>query len=583
MKLFFLIGLVIICQPTPAALTAKVLMVRGEATKLAPGKLKAEPILKGDVLVEDTSVVTQPKSFVRLRFSDKSTMNVAPKSMAVISKMPKDKASVVKLLNGIVKAEVEKQTTTQTKTKMIVKTPNAVLGVRGTKFQSIYNPTNKTTSLVTVEGQVAMKKEAVAPLSTDPKNNIDEVDKLDQSINNGQGVVEVSEGKYTGLSDSTSKPIEPVKIAPEQYDALAKSMGSSKKAQDVMKVTGESEVQAARSSSIKSGGYVDFGTGLYVPPASNAKLDIETGTYEAPQLGRIDESGDFIPPKGVRVDDKQGLVIDEKELATLASRQEREELRATVLEVEKAQKKVPLVANKVKAQKKSKPSKPWGPKNHILSAKLMPYTEALSIKNKRNGSKANVSSEGARNFILAWKQVWNDKWSSRFKIGITDYDFSEDGINIQYYGEQNDSNQYLALGALYKLNSKATFSFDLVDRQAFYLVGNSGNNSNQVEFRTNYLQTLEFGIQYEIKSYEKIAYFFTGMYELGLDANAPAQNNQQGADHSGITLGLEAQWMYSKKLGINPSAFYHSIETHNDDFNYDRRALGFGLDIIYDI
>ena len=208
MKLFFLIGLVIICQPTPAALTAKVLMVRGEATKLAPGKLKAEPILKGDVLVEDTSVVTQPKSFVRLRFSDKSTMNVAPKSMAVISKMPKDKASVVKLLNGIVKAEVEKQTTTQTKTKMIVKTPNAVLGVRGTKFQSIYNPTNKTTSLVTVEGQVAMKKEAVAPLSTDPKNNIDEVDKLDQSINNGQGVVEVSEGKYTGLSDSTSKPIE---------------------------------------------------------------------------------------------------------------------------------------------------------------------------------------------------------------------------------------------------------------------------------------------------------------------------------------------------------------------------------------
>tara|TARA_Y100000768_G_C23990071_1_gene691821 strand:- start:757 stop:2508 length:1752 start_codon:yes stop_codon:yes gene_type:complete len=582
-KLLIIVCLTVVCKPTLAALTAKVLMVRGDATKLSPGKIKAEPILKGDVLVEDTSVVTQPKSFVRLRFSDNSTMNVAPKSMAVISKMPKDKASVVKLLNGIVKAEVEKQTTTQTKTKMIVKTPNAVLGVRGTKFQSIYNPTNKTTSLVTVEGQVAMKKEAAAPLSTDPKNRVDEVDQLDQSINSGEGVVEVTQGKYTGLSDNTVKPIEPVKIAPEQYDALAKSMGSNKKAEDVMKITDDAEVQAAKASKIKSGGYVDFDTGLYVPPASNAKLNAQTGTYEAPRLGKIDETGDFIPPKGVRVDDKKGLVIDEKELATLASKEDQEEIKATVLQVKKAEKDVPLVVNKVKAQKTSKPAKSWGPKNHILSAKLMPYSEVLTIKNKRNGSKANVSSEGARNFIFAWKQVWSKKWSSRLRMGITDYDFSQDGINIRYYGEQDDSNEYLSLGAIYQLNTKAQFSLDLVDRQAFYLVGNSGNSSNEVEFRTNYLQTLEFGVQYEIKSYENIGYFFTAMYELGLDVNAPAQNNELGAEHSGLTLGVEAQWQYSKKLGINPSAFYHSLETNNDDFNYDRKALGFGLDFIYDI
>ena len=45
---------------------------------------------------------------------------------------------------------------------MIVKTRSAVMGVRGTKFQATYNPANKNTSLITVEGKVAMVKKEEA-------------------------------------------------------------------------------------------------------------------------------------------------------------------------------------------------------------------------------------------------------------------------------------------------------------------------------------------------------------------------------------------------------------------------------------
>lgn len=581
---FLHLGLILVffCFEAKASLTAKVILVRGEVTMLAPGKIKAQPVKKGDVLVEDTSVVTKAKSFVRLKFSDNSSMNVAPKSMAVISKMPKNKASVVKLLNGIVKAEVKKQAKKKTTTKMIVKTPNAVLGVRGTKFQSIYNPSNKTTSLVTVEGQVAMKKEATKPVSA-IASPVDEVEALDESINSGSDVIEVPAGKYTGLNDSTAEPIEPVKIAPEQYNALAKSMGHNETAAEVMKVTADDEIKAAENSSIKSGGYVDFDTGLYVPPAANAKLDTQTGTYEAPKLGKIDESGDFIPPKGVKVDDKKGLVIDEKELATLASKEEQKQIKAAVFEVKKSEKKVPLVVNKVKAQKKAKPRKPWGPKNHILTAKFTPYFEGLRVKNRANGGTANVASENANNLIFTWRQVWSDEWSTRLRLGTMKYEFDDSDVNIRYYGEEDESNEFFSLGTLYQLDKKTILSLDLVDRQAFYVVSQSGSSSGEVQYRTQYLQTLDIGVRRMIKSYEKIAYYFTGNLEFGLDVSAPSQDREQSAEHSGLTLGLEAEWMYSKKLGIFPSVFYHSLETENDDFRFERTALGFGLDFVYDI
>src|SRR5690554_3036828 len=120
---------VLLMQPLSlsASQTAKVLMARGEVTKLLPGAHSARPVKTGDVLPEDTSVLTGDRSIVRLRFADNSTMNLGPKSKVVIAKMPERQANMVNLLTRSVKAEVDKADEGDNKNKMIVKTRSAVM------------------------------------------------------------------------------------------------------------------------------------------------------------------------------------------------------------------------------------------------------------------------------------------------------------------------------------------------------------------------------------------------------------------------------------------------------------------------
>ena len=107
------IGVILLLITTPvafAAQTAKVLVVKGKVTKLIPNTVEATSVKRGDLLPEDTSVLTGEKSFIRLRFSDKSTMNLGPNSKVVITKFPEKKANMVNLLTGMIKAEVKKKT-----------------------------------------------------------------------------------------------------------------------------------------------------------------------------------------------------------------------------------------------------------------------------------------------------------------------------------------------------------------------------------------------------------------------------------------------------------------------------------------
>ena len=158
MKFVILISILFFSHSVLGAEKARILMVKGDATKLTPGSVEASKVKKGEMIPEDTSIVTKKRSFVRVKFNDKSTMNIGPESKVVVTKMPPKKANMVNLLKGMIKAEVQKESEKQSKTKMLIKTDTAIMGVRGTKFQTTFNPVNKTTSLVTVEGNVAMAK-----------------------------------------------------------------------------------------------------------------------------------------------------------------------------------------------------------------------------------------------------------------------------------------------------------------------------------------------------------------------------------------------------------------------------------------
>ena len=66
---------------------AKVLKIRGAVTKLLPGATQATLVQEGDDLLEDTSIVTGEKSFIKIKFIDKSELNMGPESKIVIAEM----------------------------------------------------------------------------------------------------------------------------------------------------------------------------------------------------------------------------------------------------------------------------------------------------------------------------------------------------------------------------------------------------------------------------------------------------------------------------------------------------------------
>ena len=136
---------------------AKVMKIKGSATKLLPGSVEATQVSVGDELSEDTSIVTGPKSFIRVKFIDNSVMSIGADSKIVISEMSKDSPGIISLLKGRIRTEVEKLQGEE-EHKFYVRTRTAAMGVRGTEFQTIYNPDNHVTSLLTYKGEVAIVK-----------------------------------------------------------------------------------------------------------------------------------------------------------------------------------------------------------------------------------------------------------------------------------------------------------------------------------------------------------------------------------------------------------------------------------------
>ena len=609
MKILILILMTTISCQAYSAQTAMVRMVKGKVTKLLPGAVKATRVKKGDILPEDTSIVTSSKSFVKVVFEDKSSMNVGPKSKIIISKLPKKKANMVNLLTGIIKAEVNKNSKKKTETKMLVKTRTAVMGVRGTKFQSTYNPTNKATSLVTVEGNVAMIKVKDEPkqakkieansenisdtLAEKPRPNLDDVDQVDSMFKESKHVVEVPAGRYSGVGETINQPTVPVKIAPKQYDAIAKSMGSKQKAKDVMKVTKNDPAPEGFENKLtgevapKAGGIIDFSTGIYVAPAAMAELDKKTGTFESKQIGKVNKTtGDYIPPSGIKIDAKKGFVIDKKKSVKLASVADKEKLKKTLASLNKDIKKQ-IVVNKVENKPSISKVSKWLPKNHIISFTLKPYSEVQTVTNKSSKSEAEFYTEKANLVTLNWMQEWNEKWSTRVRIGSHDYEIDESDVRIldfQNSDNGNDDDMYFSLGLSYKYSEKMTFLLDIVERSEFYVVPRTDGGQSGVEVVSESLKTIDLGIQYFIRDWKQFKISATGTLHLVGTESVPSVNGQEEADDiSGFSTSGDAYYSWKKNMGINSSLWFTRMSAEADSIEFKRTAFGMSFDFIWDV
>jgi hypothetical protein len=566
-------------------------------------------VKKGDILPEDTSIVTSAKSFVKVVFEDKSSMNVGPKSKIIISKLPKKKANMVNLLTGIIKAEVNKNSKKNTETKMLVKTRTAVMGVRGTKFQSTYNPTNKATSLVTVEGNVAMIKVEDEPkqvkqieantenitdsIAEKPRLNLDDVDQVDSLFKESKNVVEVPAGRYSGVGETINQPTVPVKIAPKQYDAIAKSMGSKKKAKDVMKVTKSDPAPEGFENKLtgevapKAGGIIDFSTGIYVAPAATAELDKKTGTFESKQIGKVNKiTGDYIPPSGIKIDAKKGFVIDEKKSVKIASAADKEKLKKTLASLNNDIKKQ-IVVNKVENKPSISQTSKWLPKNHIISFTLRPYSEVQTVTNKSSKSEAEFYTEKASLVTLNWVQEWNEKWSTRVRIGSNDYKIDESNVQILEFPDSandNDDNIYFSLGLGYKYSEKITFLFDIVEKSEFYVVPRSDGDKFGVEVVSESLKTIDLGVQYFIRDWREFKISATGTLHLVGSESVPSVNGEEDADDmSGFSASGDAYYSWKKNMGINSSLWFTRMSAEADSIEFKRTAFGMSFDFVWDV
>ena len=473
MKKTFIVSLIMFCHShhifAKTTVFAEVVKIKGTVTKLVPGALEASKIEMGDKLVEDTSVLTGPKSFIKIKLVDKSEVSLGPESKIVLSQMPHETPGVISLLKGRIRAEVERPASgTTTDNKFYVRTRTAALGIRGTDFQTIYNPENRMTSLLTFKGAVAMvkvdeatheklektqdvdqkvvsreTKDATPTVQTIPGKALNEQDELKKVLSKGDVVI-VPPGQNAFSSESLKKASLPVKISPVQLNALYRNRDFDEK--NVVNLKSANAVDSARLEvtqapqkapieglydavsgdyAPKAGGYIDLKTGLYVAPGSDAVLDTARGVYRSDKGGDVDvDTGEYFAPKGLILDAKKGFVVDE-------SLKEKPELLALREDLNKAIARDVVVGHiDEEAQLAAYNINEKFIRDRVSVTIGSGEEELLINEGKVGVFSLDTTAKDVTKVELLWDMAVSGRWSPFFQLGYRNVEFS-DGLGIQ--------------------------------------------------------------------------------------------------------------------------------------------------------
>ncbi|MBY0516613.1 MAG: FecR family protein [Bacteriovoracaceae bacterium] len=197
---------------------AVVKMLRGDASVVEngkTGKLATEQWVPAGAVVK-----TGDKSFVRLVFIDKSQMNIGPNSEMKIEQFGGGDAGVIDLVKGKIRSQVSKdylQQKDKDKSKMFIKTPNAVMGIRGTDFLISTNGVNS--SAVLFEGEVVFNKVENAASREINTNN------LEAAVDRG---VRIFPGEFSVVEANRPNPTVPAVLNVQQIETLEKNQDFSK-------------------------------------------------------------------------------------------------------------------------------------------------------------------------------------------------------------------------------------------------------------------------------------------------------------------------------------------------------------------
>lgn len=132
-----------------------ILIAKGQTQRISVTGI-VDDIKVGAKVFQGDSLVTGPNSAMRVELKDKSVLTVAPSSKLILSNFTPKQAPQISVAFGQIRAKVTKSE--DKSIKLLIKTPTATMGVRGTEFETIVNPETAATSTVTYEGNVAITK-----------------------------------------------------------------------------------------------------------------------------------------------------------------------------------------------------------------------------------------------------------------------------------------------------------------------------------------------------------------------------------------------------------------------------------------
>jgi hypothetical protein len=338
--------IILICFSSVAFAESKVAVVkliRGDADVLTLGKTVK---LKVDDWVENGSVVrTAEKSFVKLIFIDKSQMNVGPSSEMKIESFSGKDSGVIDLVKGKIRSQVTKdylQMKDKDKSKLFIKTQNAVMGVRGTDFMISTNGTN--TSTVLFEGEIVFNK-------FDPKENPSS-SRLEEIVERG---VRIYPGEFSVMDANRPQPTVPSLLNVQQKEHLEKnqefnsdrapSNANNESAKSIVPEGLNGQVVSNNTETLKSevaqiapvetvattktgsatdangfikgdmikpanGSFVHIESGVIIPPGPGSVLDSNTNTYiPSADSGKVAADGSYIPPKNIEITDDGKILV----------------------------------------------------------------------------------------------------------------------------------------------------------------------------------------------------------------------------------------------------------------------------------
>ncbi len=598
---------------------AKVILVRGSVTQLAPGELLARKVKKGEMLKMESSLLTGEKSFLRLSLEDGSTLSLGPESKIVLKNIGQTKSdrSVINLLKGSLRSKIQKSD--DGKMHFFIKTKTAAMGVRGTEFEAVYGPESGVTSLLTYKGAVSMAhttevekaslkvskdleysresdldKSLVIEEDRDEKKITDPIEKMEIALNKDNAST-VKAGQLSQTVDTLDSVALPIVINPVQFNLLYENTDFSETSNSKDRKSANLEQQNVKLRAVatdtpvegvydkankiyapKSGGFFDRKTGLYIPPSADALFDQTNRVFVDKELGNIDsKTGEYIPPLGLEIDPKKGFVKKQFKDNTPS---------ALLAKVELNQKKLNsaldhsiVVGDGPHSEKETKYYLSYREliAKNVFTLSLSGFDQSFDIKDSTRGSNGRYDNDSGIKTTLGLAFDSGSRLKPFFNFSLTHNDFQTGESNISQSGDKLTA---IGVGLKYSLAPQWNIITQLTMDQEFFVLYSSSESTITSSFDRFTIPKLTLGLQGEWFRYKKLS----GEAQALLGTNITKSSGDTEVS-MGLSYSLSAGLRYwpSKKWYMTTHIFRegesYSVSGTSYVYEYDASRTSTGL------